>query len=162
MKRRAQSISEEYFAKFPRKDNLNFDTEKDFLIKNEDFEQKEALGSSQNVVEKVKHIPSGKFAALKTIHIPRSKRHGIDLKHLEKNLNEIHIMDILKGSSSIVQLYGWTISDKYLRIFMEVMDVSLEKLTFILRNLPNDYGFMQNVLFNVVFTDTLNGLIECR
>lgn len=114
----------------------NFLTVEDnqYLIFDEDFECKKLLGKGQFAVQKYLHNPSRMEFAVKEFPIPKKKniwkKRVLKMEELRKIFNEIEIFNRMSVADRehIVQFYGWTWNNDYIKVYMEPMHISLKKL----------------------------------
>lgn len=143
--------------------------DKEVPISDDNFEFIKELGSGQFSVKKFIHKPSGKEVAVKEFPTPIKrigivkKRREIKINEIRKILNEIEIFNKLsaKDPAHIVQFYGWTANNEYVRIYMEPMHTSLRELSELrYHNNTNENGMIS--LVNTMIISVLCGLLTCR
>uniref|UniRef100_A0A914ERS5 mitogen-activated protein kinase kinase n=1 Tax=Acrobeloides nanus TaxID=290746 RepID=A0A914ERS5_9BILA len=116
--------------------------------------------TSNHIVRKVEHIPSGHLMAIKYLIIPQTKyKESENEKQLKSLMSELETFYMLWECPEIVDCYGYCIHEGHVLLCMEMMDMSLRKLYIEVRDKREVFA---ETLVGYIFVKIINALVFCK
>uniref|UniRef100_A0A914DWP6 mitogen-activated protein kinase kinase n=1 Tax=Acrobeloides nanus TaxID=290746 RepID=A0A914DWP6_9BILA len=119
------------------------------------------IATTRHVIKRMRHLPSNKELAVKSVHIPHS-RYGTDdgnLNKLKYLVREIQNFRELRNEPNIVRFYGFCLNEGQAFICMELMDLSLKELST--KFIEKNQKFSEELLRCIILA-VLKSLVACK